>query len=76
MVILSSDRSGGAVLQAGPRSNAPWRGNLLNTPFEGSIEGAGDKGAVPAGAVANETLAAGDRVTTLAGTVGASKFVP
>jgi hypothetical protein len=26
----------------GPRSNAPWRGNLLNTPFEGSIEGACD----------------------------------
>jgi hypothetical protein len=43
MVILSSDNaSGGAVLQAGPRSNAPWRGNLLNTPFEGSIEGACD----------------------------------
>jgi arylsulfatase A-like enzyme len=33
-------------------------------------------GAVPAGVVANETLAAGDRVPTLAAMVGASKFVP
>ena len=33
-------------------------------------------GAVPAGVVTNETLAAVDRLLTLAGTVGASKFVP
>jgi arylsulfatase A-like enzyme len=79
MVILSSDRSGGAVLQAGPRSNAPWRGNFLNTPFEGSMRAPAINrwpGAVPAGVVTNETLAAVDRLPTLAGMVGASKFVP
>jgi arylsulfatase A-like enzyme len=70
MVILSSDRSGGAVLQAGPRSN---------TPFEGSMRAPAISrwpGAVPAGVVTNETLAAVDRLPTLAGMVGASKFVP
>jgi arylsulfatase A-like enzyme len=80
MVILSCDNaSGGAVLQAGPRSNAPWRGNFLNTPFEGSMRAPAIirwPGAVPAGVVTNETLAAVDRLPTLAGMVGASKFVP
>jgi arylsulfatase A-like enzyme len=80
MVILSSDNSsGGAVLQAGPRSNAPGRGNFLNTPFEGSMRAPAIirwPGAVPAGVVTNETLAAVDRLPTLAGMVGASKFVP
>jgi arylsulfatase len=79
MVILSSDNaSGGAVLQVGPRSNGPWRGNFLNTPFEGSMRAPAIirwPGAVPAGVVTNEMLAPVDRLPTLAGMVGASKFV-
>src|SRR5271168_3294084 len=38
IVILSSDNAGGgAVPQIGPGSNGPWRGDFLNTPFEGSM---------------------------------------
>jgi hypothetical protein len=38
IVILSSDNAGGgAVPQVGPGSNGPWRGDFLNTPFEGSM---------------------------------------
>jgi arylsulfatase A-like enzyme len=38
IVILSSDNAGGgAVVQVGPGSNGPWRGDFLNTPFEGSM---------------------------------------
>jgi arylsulfatase A-like enzyme len=80
MVILSSDNaSGRVVLQVGPRSNLPWRGDFLNTPFEGSMRAPAIirwPGAVPAGVVTNEMLAAVDRLPTLAGMVGASKCVP
>src|SRR5258708_7693001 len=38
IVILSSDNAGGgAIPQVGPGSNGPWRGDFLNTPFEGSM---------------------------------------
>jgi arylsulfatase A-like enzyme len=80
IVILSSDNAGGgAVPQVGPGSNGPWRGDFLNTPFEGSIRASAIvwwPGAIPAGVVTNEMLAAVDWLPTLAGMAGASKFVP
>ena len=80
IVILSSDNaSGGAVMQVGPGSNGPWRGDFLNTPFEGSMRAPAIirwPGTVPAGVVTNEMLAAVDWLPTLAGMAGASKFVP
>jgi arylsulfatase A-like enzyme len=78
--ILSSDNAGGgAVPQVGPGSNGPWRGDFMNTPFEGSMRVPAIirwPGEVPAGVVANEMLAAVDWLPTLAGMVGASKLVP
>jgi arylsulfatase len=80
IVILSSDNGGGgAVLQVGPGSNGPWRGDFMNTPFEGSMRVPAMirwPGKVPAGVVTNEILAAVDWLPTLAGMVGASKLVP
>jgi arylsulfatase A-like enzyme len=80
IVILSSDNgSGGAVPQLGATMNGPWRGDFLNTPFEGSMRVPGIirwPGKVPAGVVTNEILAAVDWLPTLAGMAGASKLVP
>jgi arylsulfatase A-like enzyme len=80
IVILSSDNgSGGAVPQLGACMNGPWRGDFLNTPFEGSMRVPGIirwPGTVPAGVVTNEMLAAVDWLPTLAGMAGASKLVP
>jgi arylsulfatase A-like enzyme len=80
IVILSSDNAGGgAVPQLGPGSNGPWRGDFMNTPFEGSMRVPAMirwPGKVPAGVVTNEMLAAVDWLPTLAGMVGASKLVP
>ena len=80
VIILSSDNAGGgAVPQVGPGSNGPWRGDFLNTPFEGSMRAPAIvrwPGGVPAGVVTNEMLAAVDWLPTLAGMAGASKFVP
>jgi arylsulfatase len=80
IVILSSDNGGGgAVPQVGPGSNGPWRGDFLNTPFEGSMRVPAIirwPGKVPAGVVTNEMLAAVDWLPTLADMVGASKLVP
>jgi arylsulfatase A-like enzyme len=80
IVILSSDNAGGgAVPHVGPGSNGPWRGDFMNTPFEGSMRVPGIvrwPGNVPAGVVTNEMLAAVDWLPTLAGMVGASKLVP
>jgi arylsulfatase len=80
IVILSSDNgSGGAVPQLGASMNGPWRGDFLNTPFEGSMRVPGIirwPGKVPAGVVTNEMLAAVDWLPTLAGMAGASKLVP
>jgi arylsulfatase A-like enzyme len=80
IVILSSDNAGGgAIPQIGPGSNGPWRGDFMNTPFEGSMRVPAIirwPGEVPAGVVTNEMLAAVDWLPTLAGMVGASKLVP
>jgi arylsulfatase len=80
IVVLSSDNAGGgAVPQFGPGSNGPWRGDFMNTPFEGSIRVPAIirwPGTTPAGVVTNEVLAAVDWLPTLAGMVGASKLVP
>jgi arylsulfatase len=80
IVVLSSDNgSGGAVPQLGASMNGPWRGDFLNTPFEGSMRVPCIirwPGKVPAGVVTNEMLAAVDWLPTLAGMVGASKLVP
>jgi arylsulfatase len=80
IVILSSDNaSGGAMPQLGACMNGPWRGDFLNTPFEGSMRVPGIirwPGKVSAGVVTNEMLAAVDWLPTLAGMVGASKLVP
>jgi arylsulfatase A-like enzyme len=80
IVILSSDNAGGgAVTHIGPGSNGPFRGDFLNTPFEGSMRVpciVRWPGSVPAGVVTNEMLAAVDWLPTLAGIVGASNLVP
>jgi arylsulfatase A-like enzyme len=80
IVILSSDNgSGGAIPQLGACMNGPWRGDFLNTPFEGSMRVpciVRWPGQVPAGVVTNEMLAAVDWLPTLAGMAGASKLVP
>jgi arylsulfatase A-like enzyme len=80
IVILSSDNaSGGAIGQLGGSTNGPWRGDFLNTPFEGSMRAPGIirwPGKIPAGVVTNEMLAAVDWLPTLAGMVGASNLVP
>jgi arylsulfatase len=80
IVILSSDNaSGGAIPQLGACMNGPWRGDFMNTPFEGSMRVPGIirwPGKVPAGVVTNEMLAAVDWLPTLAGMVGGSKLVP
>jgi arylsulfatase A-like enzyme len=80
IVILSSDNaSGGAIPQAGGSTNGPWRGDFMNTPFEGSMRVPAMirwPGKIPAGVVTNEMLAAVDWLPTLAGMVGASNLVP
>ena len=80
IIVLSSDNgSGGAMPQLGASMNGPWRGDFLNTPFEGSMRVPGMirwPGKVPAGVVTNEMLAAVDWLPTLAGMAGASKLVP
>jgi arylsulfatase A-like enzyme len=80
IVILSSDNaSGGVTPQLGGSMNGPWRGDFMNTPFEGSMRAPALirwPGKVPAGVVTNEMLAAVDWLPTLAGMVGASKLVP
>jgi arylsulfatase A-like enzyme len=80
IVVLSSDNgSGGAMPQLGASMNGPWRGDFMNTPFEGSMRVPGIirwPGTVPAGVVTNEMLAAVDWLPTLAGMAGASKLVP
>ena len=58
----------------------PWRGDFMNTPFEGSHARAVPSirwpGKVPAGVVTQEMLAAVDWLPTLAGIAGASNLVP
>jgi arylsulfatase len=80
IVILSSDNaSGGAVPQLGACMNGPWRGDFMNTPFEGSMRAPAIvrwPAEVPSGVVTNEMLAAVDWLPTLAGMVGASELVP
>jgi arylsulfatase A-like enzyme len=80
IVILSSDdASGGALPQIGGSTNGPWRGDFMNTPFEGSMRAPAMirwPGKVPSGLVTNEMLAAVDWLPTLAGMVDASKLVP
>jgi arylsulfatase A-like enzyme len=80
IVILSSDNAGGgAVPQVGPGSNGPWRGDFMNTPFEGSHRVPAIvrwPGKTPAGVVTQEMLAAVDWLPTLAGIVGAPNLVP
>jgi arylsulfatase A-like enzyme len=80
IVILSSDNaSGGAIPQCGGNANGPWRGNFMNTPFEGSMRVPAIirwPGKVPAGVVTEGMLAAVDWLPTLAGMVGASNLVP
>ena len=80
IVILSSDNpGGGTVLQTGPGSNGPWRGDFFNTPFEGSMRVPAIirwPGKVPGDVVTNEMLASVDWLPTLAGMVGASNLVP
>jgi len=80
IVILSSDNAGGgAIPQAGGSTNGPWRGDFMNTPFEGSMRVPAVirwPGKVPAGVVTNEMLAAVDWLPTLAGMVDASNLVP
>jgi len=80
IVILNSDNGGGgAVPQLGGSMNGPWRGDFMNTPFEGSMRVPAMirwPGKVPAGVVTNEILAAVDWLPTLAGMVGASNLVP
>jgi len=59
--------------------NGPWRGDFMNSPFEGCMRAPAMirwPGKVPAGVVTNEMLAAVDWLPTLAGIVGASKSVP
>ena len=80
IVILSSDNAGGGCFpQVGPGSNGPWRGDFMNTPFEGSMRVPAiirGPGKIPAGVVTNEMLAAVDWLPTLAGMAGASELVP
>ncbi len=80
IVILSSDNAGGgAIPQVGPGSNGPWRGDFMNTPFEGSHRVPAIirwPGKAPAGVVTQEMLAAVDWLPTLAGIVGAPNLVP
>jgi arylsulfatase len=81
IVILSSDNGG---LQSLPSSafggsSGPWRGDFFNTPFEGSMRTAAMirwPGAIPAGVVTNEIVAATDWLPTLAGFAGAPHLVP
>jgi arylsulfatase len=80
IVILSSDNGGGgAVPQFGGSLQGPWRGDFMNTPFEGSMRVPAMirwPGKVPGGVVTQEILAALDWMPTLAGMVGVSKLVP
>jgi arylsulfatase A-like enzyme len=80
IVILSSDNgSGGAVPQLGGSTNGPWRGDFLNTPFEGSMRVPAIirwPGKVPAGVVTNEIFAAVDWLPTLAAIAGESNRMP
>jgi arylsulfatase len=80
IVILSSDNgSGGAMPQLGAVMNGPWRGDFLNTPFEGSMRVPAIvrwPAKVRAGAVTNEMLAAVDWLPTLAAMADAAKLVP
>ena len=80
IVILSSDNAGGgAIPHIGPGSNGPWRGDFMNTPFEGSHRVPAIirwPGKAPAGVVTQEMLAAVDWLPTLAGIVGAPNLVP
>jgi arylsulfatase A-like enzyme len=78
--VLSSDNAGGGVApQFGPGSNGPWRGNFMNTPFEGSMRVPAMvrwPGTVPGGVVTQEIFAAVDWLPTLAGIIAESKLVP
>jgi arylsulfatase A-like enzyme len=80
IVILSSDNAGGgAIPQFGGSTQGPWRGDFMNTPFEGSMRVPGIvrwPGKVPAGVVTNEMLAAVDWLPTLAAMAGAPNLVP
>jgi arylsulfatase A-like enzyme len=80
IVVLSSDNAtGGAVPQLGGASNGPWRGDFMNTPFEGSHRVPAMircPGKIPAGVVTQEMLAAVDWLPTFAGMAGASNLVP
>ncbi len=80
IVILSSDNAGGgSVPQLGGSTNGPWRGDFMNTPFEGSMRVPAVirwPGKIPAGVVTNEMLAAVDWLPTLAEMASASNFVP
>jgi arylsulfatase A-like enzyme len=80
IVIFSSDNAGGGCLpQTGPGSNGPFRGNFMNTPFEGSYRVPAVirwPGKIPAGVVTQEIFAALDWMPTLAGMIGESQRVP
>jgi len=78
--ILSSDNgSGGAFPQGGGSMNGPFRGDFMNTPFEGSMRVPAMirwSGRILPGVVTQEILAAVDWLPTLAGMIGASNLVP
>jgi arylsulfatase len=80
IIVLSSDNgSGGALPQVGGSMQGPWRGDFMNTPFEGSMRVPAMvrwPGKVPAGVVTQEMLADVDWLPTLAGMIGASSLVP
>jgi arylsulfatase A-like enzyme len=79
IVILSSDNANGAFSPNFPGSNGPFKGDFFFTPWEGSHRVPAIirwPGAVPAGVVTNEMLAAVDWLPTLAGMVGESNLVP
>jgi arylsulfatase A-like enzyme len=80
IVILSSDNGGaGAIPQMGGSTNGPWRGDFMNSPFEGSMRVPAVirwPSKIPGGVVTQEILADVDWLPTLAAMAGASQFVP
>jgi arylsulfatase A-like enzyme len=80
IIVFSSDNAGGGGAETvGPGSNGPFRGNFMNTPFEGSMRVPAMirwPGKVPAGVVTQEIVAAVDWLPTLAAMAGASNLVP